>query len=284
MCTESKKPLSADPRRLAGGSLARVLTLVFVWIFLLGNPLAADETAIPLTNPDQPVIVDLSILVGDIKVEAYDGDHVLLLTDVDEDFDDDDDEERDGLRRLPRSSFGLTAEEEDNVVVIQMNGQSEDGVRLRVPRRTSLHLSTVQDGDIEINGVEGEHDLQNTNGDVTAHSVSGTVQASSVNGEVTIEIVNAGQGAMAFSSLNGDVDLTLPADFGARLELQSVNGEIFTDFDIVLDRSAPKTEQERVGNRYRVEIEQSVSGTINGGGLPVILRSHNGDLLIRKGD
>ncbi|MBZ0112088.1 MAG: hypothetical protein K8J08_06500, partial [Thermoanaerobaculia bacterium] len=87
----------------------------------------------------------------------------------------------------------------------------------------------------------------------------------------------------AFSSLNGDLDVTLPRSVAVRLELQTTQCEIYTDFDVTLDHSAPTTEQGRVANRYRVEIEQSVTGTVNGGGPTLRMKTHNGDILIRKG-
>jgi hypothetical protein len=272
----------STPRWIASRSFTVVFSVVLgAWLLASGS-LAASETAIPLTDPQKPVLVEVSIVEGDIVVEGYDGDKVLLITESEDDEDGDD--ERDGLRRIPRSSFGLIAEEENNVVTVRMGGGGGDGVRLRVPRRSSLHLRTVNDGDIEIEGVEGDHELQNTNGDVVARRVSGTVQANTVNGDVWIDIRRFGQRPMAFSSLNGDLDVTLPKAIGARLELQTMQGEIYTDFDVALDHSAPITEQGRVANRYRVEIEQSVTGAINGGGPALRMKTHNGDILIRKGN
>ncbi len=262
----------------------RTLSLVAALVWLAFGPAAmARETVIPLSHPDQPMILQVGLIEGSIIVEGYDGKQVVLDTDVDED-DDYEEESYDGLRRLPRSSFGVVVEEENNVVSVEMSGMGGDGVHFRVPRNTSVKASTVNDGEIKVVGVYGEHELQNTNGDVTGLDLRGTVQASSVNGDILITL-DASRGAlpMAFSSLNGDLDVTLPASLGARLALQTMNGEIYTDFDVALDTGGPRTHQERVNNRYRVEIEQAVSGTINGGGAEITMRSHNGDILIRRG-
>ena len=40
--------------------------------------------------------------------------------------------------------------------------------------------------------------------------------------------------AMAFTSFNGPVDVTLPATIKANLKMRSDQGEIFTDFDVQL--------------------------------------------------
>ena len=44
---------------------------------------------------------------------------------------------------------------------------------------------------------------------------------------------------MAFTSLNGTVDVTLPAATKANLRLRSSNGEIYSDFDVQLSQGIP---------------------------------------------
>ena len=44
---------------------------------------------------------------------------------------------------------------------------------------------------------------------------------------------------MAFANLNGDVDVTFPADLKATVRLHADNGEIYSDFDVDV---TPRTE------------------------------------------
>ncbi len=37
---------------------------------------------------------------------------------------------------------------------------------------------------------------------------------------------------MSFSTMNGDVDVTMPGDVKARVKLKSDNGEIYSDFEV----------------------------------------------------
>jgi len=60
---------------------------------------------------------------------------------------------------------------------------------------------------------------------------------------------------MSFSSLNGTLDVTLPADIKANIKLQSDNGEVYSDFPV--DMLAPSVNQtvqddRSKGGKYRL--------------------------------
>jgi hypothetical protein len=140
------------------------------------------------------------------------------------------------LRRIRNRSTGLSIDEQDNHISIATSSwRNSVDVELRVPRRTSLDLTTVNDGDIVVRGVEGEIAVQNTNGAVTIEDVSGSVLAEAVNGDIVVRFNRVmPDKAMSFVSMNGDLDVTLPPDVRANLRLSTENGEIFTDFDVDL--------------------------------------------------
>ncbi|HVY93595.1 MAG TPA: hypothetical protein VHA14_12625, partial [Bryobacteraceae bacterium] len=93
-----------------------------------------------------------------------------------------------------------------------------------------------------------------------------------------------GNKPMSFTSLNGKIDVTLPADTKARLRLKSDNGSIFSDFDVKLDSSSrPTVEDSRNSNgKYRITIDKAISGTINGGGPEYTFQTMNGNILIHR--
>jgi len=93
------------------------------------------------------------------------------------------------------------------------------------------------------------------------------------------------QKPMAFSSLNGDIDVTFPADLKANLSLKSDRGEIFSDFDVQVQASSPQqiVEDGRGhGGKYLVKIDKAVHATINGGGPELQFTNFNGGIYIRK--
>ena len=90
---------------------------------------------------------------------------------------------------------------------------------------------------------------------------------------------------MSFTSMNSNIDVTLPATTKANLKLRSDNGGTWSDFEIQL-RSSPITtldDQRAGGGRYRIQTDRTINGTINGGGPDVDMRTLNGNIYIRKG-
>ena len=80
------------------------------------------------------------------------------------------------------------------------------------------------------------------------------------------------------------MDVTLPADLKANLKLMSVHGEIYSDFEIKADAGGqPITEKsDSPDGRFRVRVDRTIYGTINGGGTEASFSTFNGKILIRK--
>ena len=252
---------------------------------------AGDRYTVPLSRPGQPVRLEVALVFGSIDVASHAGAEVLVETMSPEDRKAHREAEREtrgpaqGMRRLPNRSLGLVIEEEDNLVRVSSGGAPRAAhLKILVPRQTSLKLSTVNDGNISVQGVEGELEVRNTNGNVTLRDVGGSVVAHTVNGEVKVTLSRLDPKAnLSFATLNGDVDVTLPAETRGALRMRSDNGEIFTDFDVQLTRERARVEEQRAGGRYRLEVEQEVRGTINGGGAEIQVRTFNGNIYLRKG-
>jgi DUF4097 and DUF4098 domain-containing protein YvlB len=137
-----------------------------------------------------------------------------------------------------------------------------------------------------VTGVNGDHEIENSNGAIRLTDVSGSVVAHTLNGGVTASLGHiTGNKPMSFTSLNGKVDVTLPADTKARLRLKSDNGSIYSDFDVKLeaDTNKPVVEDSRgKDGKYKISVDRAVTGTINGGGPEYTFQTMNGNILIHK--
>jgi DUF4097 and DUF4098 domain-containing protein YvlB len=241
---------------------------------------------VPLTDTSRPARLEIGLFSGDIRVEAYDGNEIIIVADAPIlDADAEEPPRPDGLRRLQSSSMGLTVEENDNTVSVRMDFSPKNAdIEARVPRRTSVKASLVNGGDVEITGVTGEHELGNVNGDVIAMDISGSAVMNATNGDVraTFASVDATK-PMSFTSFNGDVDVTLPANLAADLIVASQQGDVYTDFDVE-PQDDPRTVERRGGadGRYQVRMRQQSRYAIGGGGPDIQLRTFNGDVMIRK--
>jgi DUF4097 and DUF4098 domain-containing protein YvlB len=139
---------------------------------------------------------------------------------------------------------------------------------------------------IRIENISGEIEANNMNGEVAIVNASGSVVAHSMNGKVTVSLASIEAGKpMSFSTMNGDIDVTLPASTKANVKMKTSHGEMYTDFDVQLNGNAPAPDVEDnrgKGGRYRVRIDASVNGTINGGGPEFQFTTFNGDIMLRK--
>jgi hypothetical protein len=251
-----------------------------------------DKVTVPLSSPSQPATVKAHLLSGSITVTAGTGSQVVIQSEARGGRERGRDRDRDrdippGMHRIDGGARGFTAEEDHNVVTIvpEFGGQGMD-LTLQVPVNTSLQLTTVNGGNLSVTGINGDLDVQNTNGPIILQNVSGSVSAHTVNGSLTAGFDRVTPDKpMSFSSLNGKVDVTLPADTKARLHLKTNNGAIYSDFDVKIepDTSKPVVEDSRgQGGRYRIRLDRAVEGSINGGGPEYSFQTFNGNILIHK--
>lgn len=278
--------LIQHPRTIRG-FLAGAAVLALIAAAGAPAPAAAERLVVPLSRPGQPATFQAGGIEATFTIEGYDGQEVIVETEVGRDGQE---KERSGgqapagMRRLPNPGFGLSVEEDGNVVELHVQGFSDQRIHVRVPRNTSVEVSSINGGDIQVSGVNGTHEIGHVNGAITARDVTGTVVAHTTNGDVkaTLSRIEPGK-PMSFVSFNGNVDVTFPASFAADLKMRSDQGEIFTDFDVTVKPTAPVRHEEGSGGKYRVTLERSLEASIGGGGPEVSLRTFNGNIYVRKG-
>ncbi|HEX5758790.1 MAG TPA: hypothetical protein VF121_06310 [Thermoanaerobaculia bacterium] len=261
--------------------------LAALFALIAALPAAAQEAqaerfTVPLTDPSRPVRLEVGLVSGAVTVEGGGGSQVVVEARSPGRKDHGRPQSRDGLRRIPITGFALDIEEKDNVVEIGSSPAVPVHLHIRVPEQTSVRLSTVNDGDIRVSGVRGEHEISNVNGAIEARGVSGSLVAHTINGPIRVTLTAIAPGkAMAFSSLNGNVDVTVPAGTKADLRMESENGEIYTDFDIA-ERQRAAAQPERSGGRFKLTVDRAVQGAINGGGPEMHFKTFNGDVYLRR--
>ncbi len=250
--------------------------------------LEPQRVVVPLSDASRPPHVEVSLVNGGVTVESYPGKEVIVEArgrDGDGEHEATPQGAPRGMRRIPNVSLGLVVEEKDNVVSVQSESWNRAiDIRVQVPARSSVKLGCVNDGNIEVKGISGEIETSNVNGEISILDAAGVVTAETVNGDVTVVLksIEAGK-AMAFSSFNGNVDVTFPAALRADVVLRSDQGEIYTDFDVDLDQTPAKVSEDREGGRFRVKIEKEIRGKVNGGGPEMRFKTYNGDIYLRRG-
>lgn len=243
------------------------------------------QLVVPLSEPGKPFKLTIGLLSGSIKVTSYEGKDVVIDV-TGEDKRKSNKESSNGMKRITAGNgMDVTAEEKNNNVSVRSHSWSAPvHMVIKVPQgEAKMKLSTNNDGDIVVNNVSGELEINNLNGDVQATGISGSVVATSLNGDVIVGFKTIDpKAAMAFSTLNGKIDVTFPATLKANMKLKSDHGEIYSDFDVDADKTQPVPSKSGSGGTYRIKIDNTVHGKIGGGGPEMMMKNMNGNIYIRK--
>lgn len=248
-----------------------------------------EQLIVHLTNSGKPGKLSLDLVNGDIHVIGYDGKDVIIeaIAEVDNSVSRKKGNVRsDGMKRItPADGFEITASEDNNNVKVQTDEVMKTiNFTIKVPKKFSLKLSTVNNGNILIENVSGSFELENANGSIKMKNVSGSALANTINGDLIADFDSILTGTpMAFTTLNGDVDVTLPPTVKANIKMQSEMGEIYSDFDIDINKSTSKAKHTNEKGIYKIQQDKWTYGKINGGGAEILMKNMHGDVNIRKG-
>lgn len=246
-----------------------------------------ERVEVPLTNPDKPALVKVGVLKGSIFVKGYNGKQVIVEAVAREKEEEKEikDEKAKGMKLIHSSIIGLDVEEEENVVSIRTKPWSTAlDLTIQVPFPTSLNLKSLEAGFIKVEKVSGELEVTNLHGTINMVGVSGTVVAHTMDGEVVVAFdkINLNK-PMSFSTLHGDIDVTFPKDLKANLKMTSGYGNIYSDFEIMMKQNPAKIvkKSKEKGGKFKVSIDRTQYGTINGGGEEFTFKTLHGNIYIR---
>lgn len=138
---------------------------------------------------------------------------------------------------------------------------------VRVPAGLSFMGRTVN-GSVETGAINGDVEAYSVNGGINI-SASGYAVAQTVNGSITAAMGSADWPcALEFETVNGAINLTLPAATSAMVKAETVNGDIGTDFPVTIE------------GRFS---RRRMSGTIGNGKYQLSLKTVNGSINLRRG-
>jgi hypothetical protein len=246
---------------------------------------ATQTLTVPLSSPGKHYSLKVHLVTGSINVTGYDGKDVVINVIPRGSDDEEGPKTVNGMKRIStHGGFEVTAKEADNNVTVNTgNPNKAIDLDLKIPQEVNLQIGTVNDGEVKVENVKGELEVNNVNDKITLTNISGSVVANTVNGDVdvTFKAIDP-KAAMAFSTLNGDVNVTLPADTKANLKLKSDNGDVFSDFDIDVDKVSSKVDKTTEPGLYKIKKDDWILGKINGGGPEMMMKNMQGDIYVKK--
>lgn len=262
--------------------LIAAIVLLTMGASLIARAQQSGEFAVPLTDPAKRGKLKAHLNSGSITVKGTARKDVLVKYSSPE-KEQKGSQQKDGLKRIGGGSLDLEVTENENYVKVSSDSwNNEMDLEIEVPSGFDMVVHTYNDGDLLIENVQGVLELTNYNGEIHALNISGSVVATTYNGDIKVTFDKVTDGTpMSYSTYNGDVDITLPATAKASLKMKTEGGEIYSDFEIALTKSAPVQKKETKSG-FKVIIDDWVQGSINGGGAEISMKNYNGDIYVRK--
>jgi hypothetical protein len=153
-------------------------------------------------------------------------------------------------------------------------------------RLNRIYTKTVS-GSIKLSNIMGNAEIKTVSGNVSATKINGEIRAGSVSGslifrdcegslpdlhstsgsiEAELAVIDQDTSAMSLSTVSGNINLYLPDDASFDLDINTVSGEINTEFKVLVE-SVKK-------NQLR--------GEVGDGGINIELRTISGDISLGK--
>ncbi|MCB0371462.1 MAG: hypothetical protein KDD31_00470 [Muricauda sp.] len=178
-----------------------------------------------------------------------------------------------GAGGTDNTNVGFSVVQDGNTLIVY-NLRKNKGAEIYLPKSQNIAIKSTWNGDIEVDGFSGEIEADaQLNGSVKITDVNGPVTANSLNGSLEVVFGTVTQDSpISLYSTNGAVDVSLPSNTPANLSLSTLNGNVYTDFDVKAeDRDGLKS-----------LLGRNVKATINGGGVKISMKSTNGNMYLRK--
>lgn len=191
-----------------------------------------------------------------------------------------------GLKKIQSNSQGYEIIREGHTIYITSDivfgGNRIIGFNIKVPAHCSVIANSFRD--IHVIGVDGEIELNSVMGLINASDITGSVVANTVNGSINAKIRKAAPDTpMAFSTVNGNIDITLPADVKATFKLNSDFGDIYSGFDMVTkDKDIEHSDINPEKGKYNIQVKHWTMADINGGGPEYTFKTLSGNIYLRK--
>ncbi|GAB2565473.1 DUF4097 family beta strand repeat-containing protein [Spirosoma areae] len=252
-----------------------LLSAGFVWCIAT---VQAQEYKTKLANAkDRKVTIEMD--AGSLKIEGHNSDEVIIQASSGYEAPP---ERAKGLKPIyntavDNSGIGLAVTPESGGLKIEKATRRQIKYTIKLPRKVALLYQETnwQGSNVTVSNMDGDLEIRTNNASIDLNNVTGPVVANTINGEVSVVYSTLSQEKpTAISTINGPIDITLPATAKANLKLRSIQGEMYTDFDLGVKNT--KDGMTKVGGGHNID------GSTNGGGVEMQLKTINSNIYIRK--
>ena len=151
---------------------------------------------------------------------------------------------------------------------------------IKVPYSVNLVLSTINDGDISVENVNGILKVENINGSIKLKNISREASATTINGDVDIEYSKNPDRPCRFYTLNGDINAWFQKGLTANMAFKSFNGEFYSNVKS-LESLPESVEKEQADGETKYKVNGNRFKIGNGGAL-LDFETFNGNVYLKE--
>ena len=220
--------------------------------------------------------ITLNDFSGDLPVEGYNGTEVIITSDRGRETP----SRAKGLKPVyadgtDNTGIGVSVEKNGNQITLQclLPITQSANYKIKVPDNFSVKVDNEcgHSGDVIISNMKGEVEVKNCQ-DIKLKNVSGPLVLSTISGNIDLEFSDMSKDRpVSINSVSGEIDVTLPSKAGVDVEMETISGGIYSDFDFSSDKKTLR----RIGGN-------NIKGQLNGGGVDFKITNVSGNIYLRK--
>jgi hypothetical protein len=249
-----------------------------LFALLMAGSITAQEYKVNVDNPKNSKL-SLSNFSGDLKIEGYAGNEIIFSPVGEEDMKVP--ERAKGLKPVygggvDNTGVGLSVEKSGTGISVTclLPFTNSREYTIKVPESMSVEVKSEcqNNNDVYIKGMKNEIEIQSCQS-IKLTGVSGPLVLSTISGDIEVTFDNIATGKpFSINSISGEIDITLPAKIAADIEMNSVSGRMYSDFDF----SDKSKDMNQIGGN-------ELNTKLNGGGAKFSIVTVSGNIYLRKG-
>lgn len=252
--------------------------IIALFMLFTAGILSAQEYKITTQNNKDGKLI-LKDFSDELPIEGYNGTDIVI-TSTSGDLTPP--EKAKGLKPVfpagtDNTGIGLDVQKNDNVITITclLPFTRSGEYKIRVPENLAIELSSgcERNNDISISNMKNEIDIKSCH-NIDLKNVTGPLVLSTISGDINITYgsINLSK-STSINSISGEIDITLPVKTPTDLELRTVSGAIYSDFDF----SESQKNLKKIGGN-------EMNYSLNGGGFKLAIGTVSGTIYLRKGN
>ena len=173
------------------------------------------------------------------------------------------------------TGMGLAVEKNGNQLTIRclLPITQRGSYKIKVPNNFKIEIENEcgKGGNVTVENINNEVEVKNCH-NINLKNVNGPIVLSTISGDIEIVLSDLSkEKPLSFATISGEIDITIPAKSGVNLDMRTVSGTIYSDFEF------PSEEK----NMRRIA-GSSIKTQLNGGGVDFKITNVSGNIYLRK--